>query len=170
MTITANPVPQKLPDWLQNAMSWAADVGNTAEPSVLLPGQTATLLQNAGSISRGLQILYKLDLDFQAINKGWKTENMETKIAQGLDVEAQILNFIGMYIPQAVILSDAVTVAEILIPLAMRAAKAIEKSEGFQKFEKKVLEGTIPDHNGGHVPEKGWPQVDENGNFTGKYS
>ena len=165
--MTIKPVPQKLPDWLQNAMSWAADVGNTAEPSVLLPGQTATLLQNAGSISRGLQILYKLDMDFQAIAKGWKTENMETKIAQGLDVEAQILNFVSMYIPQAVILSDAVTVAEILIPLAITATKALKASKGFQEFEKKILEGTVSDGEGGYVPAKGWPELDKNGHFTG---
>ena len=153
------PAAPKLPDWLIKAISWSTAIGNTAEPNILEPGQTTTLLQDAQNLSRGLSYLSKLDLDFKAIYGGWQTEDLETKVSQGLDVEAQLLNLVSLYIPGAVLFADGVTILEIIIPLAMYAAKV------FDKHEREVVQGSIPDGEGGFVPAHGWPELDRNGHF-----
>jgi len=100
-------------------------------------------------------------LDFKAIYGGWQTEDLETKVSQGLDVEAQLLNLVSLYIPGAVLFADGVTILEIIIPLAMYAAKV------FDKHEREVVQGSIPDGEGGFVPAHGWPELDRNGHFSG---
>ena len=123
-------------------------------------GKTLTVAVNADvtNINKALGFLKPLGPEFAALHDAWTAKDFQAELAAGLPIAEGFLNVAGIVFPQAVLAEQGLEVLGIIVPLLVPAL--IKLGSG----------GSIPDGHHGSVPAHGWPLLDANGNFTGKYS
>jgi len=122
-------------------------------------GQPITTAVNADvtNINKALGFLKPLGPEFAALHAAWTAKDFQAELAAGLPIAEAFLNVAGMVFPEATVAAKGLEVLGIIVPLLVPALI-------------KLGSGGIPDGHGGTVPAKGWPLLDKDGNFTGKYS
>ena len=122
-------------------------------------GQPLTTAVNADvlAVNKALGFLKPLSAEFAALHAAWTAKDMQAELAAGLPIVEGFLNMASIVFPEAAVAEKGLEVIGIIVPLLVPALI-------------KLGSGGISDGHGGRVPSKGWPLLDKDGNFTGKYS